>query len=267
MKVGVVGIAGRMGSTVAKELNKTSGVYLAAATEAPNKAQIGQDIGELMGKKPLNIIIRDTAEHMFEICDVVIDFSTTFLIEPHTKLASKYKTALVIGTTGLTEEEEKHLDKACQKVPIVQAGNMSMGINILQGLTRKLAQALGEEWDIEIMEMHHRHKVDAPSGTAFMLGPAAAQGRNINLKDNAIYERYGQIGARKSGDIGFSTLRGGSVVGDHTVLFAGEDEIIELSHRASDRSIFAKGAVRAALWCENRAPGRYNMLDVLGLGD
>ncbi len=267
MKVGIVGIAGRMGSTVAAEINNMSGVFLAAATEAPNKAQIGQDIGDVIGQKPLNINVRDTADHMFEVCDVVIDFSTPFLIEAHAKLALKYKTALVIGTTGFTTNDEKHLDKACQKVPIVQAGNMSLGVNILEGLTRKLAQTLGDDWDIEILEMHHRHKTDAPSGTALMLGNAAAKGRNINLEKKAIFERHGQIGARKIGDIGFATLRGGSVIGDHTVLFAGENETLELTHRASDRSIFAKGAVRAALWCQNRDPGRYNMLDVLGLND
>ncbi len=267
MKVGVVGIAGRMGSSVAEELNSCSGVFLAAATEAPHKAQIGQNLGEILGNKSLNVVIQDHPDTMFEICDVVIDFSAPSLIKTHAELALKYKTALVIGTTGLGIEEEKYLDKACQKVAIVQAGNMSLGVNILQGLTQKLAQSLGEDWDIEITEMHHRHKVDAPSGTALMLGQAAAKGRNVNLNDKAVYERYGQIGARKSGDIGFATLRGGSVVGEHSVLFAGDGEVIEIAHKAADRSIFAKGAVRAALWCEGREPGRYNMLDVLGLND
>ncbi len=265
MKVGVVGIGGRMGSTVAIELNKISGVFLAAATEAPNKTQIGLDIGEIIGQKPLNIAVCDDPEPMFELCDVVIDFSTPSLIEAHTKLAAKHKTALVVGTTGLGEKEEAFLNTACQKVPVVQAGNMSLGVNILQGLTQKLAQMLDVDWDIEIIEMHHRHKVDAPSGTALMLGNAAATGRGMALNEKATYERYGQIGARKKGEIGFATLRGGSVVGEHSVLFAGDSEIIELTHKASDRSIFAKGAIRAALWCEGREPGRYTMLDVLGL--
>ncbi|MFV0320833.1 MAG: 4-hydroxy-tetrahydrodipicolinate reductase [Alphaproteobacteria bacterium] len=267
MKIGIVGVAGRMGSTLVHEVNQTTGAFLAAATEAPNMAHIGRDVGAVVGLDELKIIIQDTPNHMFEVCDVVIDFSTPALIKTHADLAIKYKTALVVGTTGLGEAEQKELDRACQKVPVIQAGNMSLGVNILQGLTHKLASVLGDDWDIEILEMHHRHKVDAPSGTALMLGEAAAAGRNINLKDHAVMSREGYTGPRKDGDIGFATLRGGSVIGDHSVIFAGDNEIIEINHRAASRTIFAKGAVRAALWCDKRAPGRYNMQDVLGFND
>lgn len=267
MKIGIVGVAGRMGSTLVHEVNQTVGAFLAAATEAPNMAHIGRDVGAIVGLDDLNIIIQDTPEHMFDICDVVIDFSTPALIKTHTDLAIKYKTALVVGTTGLGEAEQKNLDRACQKVPIVQAGNMSLGVNILQGLTHKLAKILQEDWDIEIIEMHHRHKVDAPSGTALMLGEAAAEGRGVELSNHAVMSREGHTGPRKEGDIGFAALRGGSVIGDHSVIFAGDNEIIEVSHRAASRTIFAKGAVRAALWCDKRAPGRYDMQDVLGLND
>ncbi|MFV0432287.1 MAG: 4-hydroxy-tetrahydrodipicolinate reductase [Alphaproteobacteria bacterium] len=265
MKVGVVGIAGRMGQTLAQELNKISGVYLAAATENPNGVHIGQTIGEITGIKKLDIQVKDTPEHMFETCDVVIDFSTPKLIKTHAELAIKYKTNLVVGTTGLDEEDEKNLNRAAQKVTVVQAGNMSLGVNILQGLTKKIAAILDEAWDIEVIEMHHRHKVDAPSGTALMLGKAAAEGRGVSLEEKGVMERKGHTGARKDGDIGFATLRGGSVVGEHSVIFAGEDELIELKHTALSRVIFAKGAIRAAMWCDGHAPGRYDMQDVLGL--
>ena len=181
------------------------------------------------------------------------------------RLAAKSGTAHIIGTTGFDAASEAAIAEAAKKTAIVKAGNMSLGVNLLVALTKQVAAALGNDFDIEIVEMHHRMKVDAPSGTALMLGDAAASGRKIALADHSVRARDGHTGPRKPGDIGFATLRGGSVVGDHTVIFAGEGERIELTHRAADRGIFARGAVKAALWAKGRAPGLYAMTDVLGI--
>ncbi len=265
INVGIVGAKGKMGQSLIKEMLKHSDLHLAAATENPDKTEyIGLDVGKMLGLSPLDILISTDAEAMFEICDVVIDFSHPNLIKPHCQLAEKYHTKLVIGTTGLSPSDHDIIDTAAKHTAIVQAGNMSLGVNILLGLTQKLSKILpADHWDIEILEMHHRHKIDAPSGTALMLGEAAAAGRNIALKDHQVMARQGQTDARQQGDIGFATLRGGSVVGDHHVIFAGAQEMIKLTHKAQGREIFAGGAMIAARWIYAQPNGRYSMLDVL----
>ncbi len=265
INIGIVGAKGKMGQTLIQEVLKHADLQLKAATENPNKAEsIGLDVGTMLGLPPVDIYISADAQAMFEICDVVIDFSHPSLIKPHCRLAEKYHTKLVIGTTGLGALDHDIIDAAAKHTAIVQAGNMSLGVNILLGLTQKLSKVLpADHWDIEILEMHHRHKIDAPSGTALMLGEVAAQGRDAMLNDHQVMHREGQTGARKDGDIGFATLRGGSVVGDHSVIFAGEQEIIELTHKAQGREIFAKGAITAARWVYDQPNGRYSMLNVL----
>ena len=267
MKIGVVGCAGRMGRAVIQQVvaAKGGGAVLAAACDRPGFAGVGQDAGPLAGLEPLGVTVSEAPEAVFAAAGVVVDFTTPEATARHLELAVASGTALVIGTTGLPASFEAALEDAARHIAIVRAPNMSLGVNLLLGLVEKVAKALDESFDIEVLEMHHRHKVDAPSGTALALGRAAAQGRAVALDEKAVRSRDGITGARRAGDIGFATLRGGSVVGDHTVIFAAEDERIELTHLAGNRGIFARGAVRAALWCEGKPPGLYGMADVLGL--
>jgi 4-hydroxy-tetrahydrodipicolinate reductase len=231
---------------------------LSGGTARPGSALIGQTLEGL--------IVTDDAEALFAVSDAVIDFTRPELLAQHLDLAQRHKKALVIGTTGLEASSRDLIAKAAQSVPLVQAANMSVGVTLLGLLVKQLAAKLdAATFDIEIVEMHHRHKIDAPSGTALALAEAAAQGRDVKLSDVARKSRDGQIGARPQGEIGISTLRGGDVVGDHSVIFAAEGERIEIAHKASSRQIFARGAVRAALWAAGRKPGLYSMLDVLGL--
>ncbi len=265
MKIGVVGCAGRMGRNLVKQVAAAAGAELAAVCDRPGYSGVGQDAGVLAGLEPLGIPVSAGPEAVFAACDVVIDFTTPEATARHAALAVEHRTALVIGTTGLPAAFEAELAVASSHIALVVAPNMSLGVNLLLGLVEKVARTLDESFDIEVLEMHHRHKVDAPSGTALALGRAAAKGRGIDLGERSVRSRDGITGARTSGDIGFATLRGGNVVGDHTVIFAADDERIELTHKAGDRTIFARGAVRAALWCEGKAPGLYSMADVLGL--
>lgn len=267
MKIGVVGCAGRMGRNLIQQVvaAKGAGAELAAVCDRPGYAGVGQDAGALAGLESLGIKVSEQASAVFAASDVVIDFTTPEATERHLMLAVDYKKALVVGTTGLAAAFSARLEEAGCQIPIVAAPNMSLGVNLLLGLVEKVAKALDESFDIEVLEMHHRHKVDAPSGTALALGRAAARGRGVELSETAVRSRDGITGARRAGDIGFATLRGGSVVGDHTVIFAADDERIEFTHKAGNRSIFARGAVRAALWCARRPPGLYGMADVLGL--
>ncbi|WP_294190694.1 4-hydroxy-tetrahydrodipicolinate reductase [uncultured Sphingomonas sp.] len=197
--------------------------------------------------------------------DVLVDFSTPAALQPHLAAAVAAGTPIVIGTTGLSNAHHALIDEAAQQIAVLQTGNTSLGVTLLGILVREAAARLGSDWDIEIVEMHHRHKVDAPSGTAILLGEAAAQARGTSLSEVRVDGRAGLVGARTEETIGFSSLRGGSVVGDHQVIFAGEGERIELGHRGEDRTIFARGAVKAALWLAGRTPGRYQMVEVLGL--
>jgi 4-hydroxy-tetrahydrodipicolinate reductase len=250
-----------------REVLKTDGAQLAGGTEREGSPNIGRDLGALVGTENAGVTITSDTRALFNAADAVIDFTRPEPTMAHARLAAETGTALVIGTTGLSADQEAEITALAGKTPIVLAPNMSVGVNLLFALTQKVAATLGIDYDIEIVEMHHRHKVDAPSGTALGLGRAAAAGRKVPLDDVAVWAREGHTGPRKAGDIGFATLRGGDVVGDHTVVFAADGERVELTHKASDRAVFAKGAVRAALWCENRPAGRYSMFDVLGLSE
>ncbi len=239
--IGIYGSAGRMGRAIADAI-ETAGATLAGGVDA--------------GEDP-NPIAR--------LADVMVDFSTPSAIEAHLAAARAAGTAIVIGTTGLSPHHQSLIDAAAADIAVLQTGNTSLGVTLLNILVRDAAARLGADWDIEIVEMHHRHKVDAPSGTALLLGEAAAKGRGTTLAELRVDSRAGLVGARSEGTLGFASVRGGSVIGDHSVIFAGEGERIELNHRADDRSIFARGAVQAAIWLAAQPAGRYRMGDVLGL--
>ena len=266
MKLVVVGAAGRMGQTLIRAIDATDGVELSAAIEVEGSAHLGRDAGEMAGIGTNGIAITDDALAAFAAADGVVDFTIPAASVEFAGLAAQARIVHVIGTTGCTVEDEEKFTAAARHARVVKSGNMSLGVNLLAVLVRQAAQALGaEDFDIEILEMHHKHKVDAPSGTAFLLGEAAATGRNVNLSEHSVRVRDGITGARGTGEIGFATLRGGSVIGEHSVLFAGEGETIEITHRATDRLLFARGAIKAALWAHDKKAGRYDMLDVLGL--
>ncbi|MBM3548670.1 MAG: 4-hydroxy-tetrahydrodipicolinate reductase [Alphaproteobacteria bacterium] len=265
VSIGIVGAAGRMGQMLVRQIGETQGAKLVAASEAPNGPTVGKDAGELAGVGRLGVAISGSAETVFERSQVVIDFTVPKATILHAELAAQHGRAMVIGTTGLTAEEGAKVRAAAAKAPIMWADNMSVGVTLLAEVVRKVAATLDAAYDIEIVEMHHKHKVDAPSGTALLLGRAAAEGRKVDLAKVSARGRDGITGARKAGDIGFASLRGGDVVGDHVVVFAGAGERLELGHRASSRQLFAQGAVRAALWVADRGPGLYSMKDVLGL--
>ena len=264
-KIGIVGAGGRMGQMLVRVVAETDGCVLAGASEAPGAPHLGADPGVLAGVGASDVTITDDAAALFAAVDVVIDFTVPAATAAHATLAAEAGCALVAGTTGLEDEHRAALDAAAKAVPVVWASNMSSGVNLLFALTEQVARALDPDFDIEIVEMHHKHKVDAPSGTALSLGEAAARGRGVDFDTEKVLSREGITGARERGNIGFATLRGGDVVGEHTVIFAGAGERIELTHRATDRGIFARGAVRAALWTRDRAPGFYAMADVLGV--
>jgi len=265
MRLIVVGAAGRMGRTLVRIVAETAGATLAGAVEREGAAEIGADSGELAGIGANGIAVTADALQLFTKADGVLDFTTPAATLAFVELAAQARIVHVIGTTGLSAADEARIKAAAAHAAIVKSGNMSVGVNLLAGLVRQAAKALDPSFDIEILEMHHRSKVDAPSGTALMLGRAAAEGRGIDLDRHSVRARDGHPGARRRGDIGFATLRGGSVIGDHTVIFAGDGETIEIGHRASDRALFARGAVRAALWGRDKKPGLYSMTDVLGL--
>jgi 4-hydroxy-tetrahydrodipicolinate reductase len=265
MRLVVVGAAGRMGRMLIKAIAETEGCRLVGAIARKGSEFIGRDAGLLAGTGLLEVDVTDDPLPVFAQADGVLDFTTPAATVGFAALAAQARIVHVIGTTGLQEADFAKLEAAARHARIVQSGNMSLGVNLLAGLVRKAAAALGEDYDIEIVEMHHRMKVDAPSGTALLLGEAAAEGRNISLKERSVRSRDGHTGARNPGDIGFATLRGGTVVGEHSVIFAGSGERLELAHRSEDRGIFARGAVKAALWAFDKKPGYYTMADVLGL--
>jgi 4-hydroxy-tetrahydrodipicolinate reductase len=261
----VVGAAGRMGRTLVRVIAETPGVRLVAAIERPGASEIGADAGELAGIGPNGAAIGTDAGAAIAEADGILDFTAPAATVVFAELAAKAGVVHVIGTTGLSAADEARIKEAAAQARIVKSGNMSLGVNLLAVLVREAARALDADFDIEILEMHHRHKVDAPSGTAVLLGRAAAEGRGIELAAHSVRSRDGHTGARRRGDIGFATLRGGSVVGEHSVFLAAEGEVIELAHKATDRAIFARGAVKAALWARAQKPGLYTMTDVLGL--
>jgi 4-hydroxy-tetrahydrodipicolinate reductase len=267
MRLIVAGAGGRMGRTLVKAIADTDGAVLVGAVDAAGSAVIGRDAGELAGLGPNRIKVTTDPAPLLAQADGLVDFTIPAATIAFAEIVAKAGLVHVIGTTGLSAENEKLIAIAAQRSVIVKSGNMSLGVNLLAALVRRVAKTLDQEFDVEILEMHHNKKIDAPSGTALMLGRAAAQGRNVDLAQRSVRGRDGETGARKAGDIGFASLRGGTVVGDHTVVFAGPAERIELSHKAEDRMIFARGAVKAALWAKGRKPGLYSMADVLGLGD
>ena len=265
MKLAVIGAAGRMGQTLVRTIKELPGCALGGAIEVPGSIALGQDAGLLAGVGKLTVLITDDLSAIVGRIDGVVDFSVPAASVKHAEIAAGAGLVHVIGTTGFSPEAEGRIAAAGKRTAIVKAGNMSLGVNLLVALTRKIAAALDEDFDIEILEMHHKHKVDAPSGTALMLGRAAAEGRGVDLAQKSVRVRDGITGERVRGTIGFATLRGGAVVGEHTVMFASETERIEIVHKATDRGLFARGAVKAALWARGKPPGLYSMADVLGL--
>jgi 4-hydroxy-tetrahydrodipicolinate reductase len=267
MKIAIAGAAGRMGRELARIVHDTEGCTLAGGLEAKGSPHVGADYGALIGASQRGVIITDDAAALIADVDGIIDFTVPAATLDLLRHTVKHNKVHVIGTTGFDTAGEAAIATAAKTTRMMKSGNYSLGINILQGLVKKVAAMLGDEFDIEVLEMHHRHKIDAPSGTAMMLGKAAADGREVNLEAKSVRSRDGHTGARKAGDIGFATLRGGSVVGDHTVMFASDAERIELTHKAQSREMFARGAVRACLWAHDKRPGLYDMQDVLKLRD
>jgi 4-hydroxy-tetrahydrodipicolinate reductase len=265
MKIAIVGAAGRMGRELGKIVSDTPGCVLAGGIEASGSPHIGADYGALIGLPATGVKISDDADQVLKSVDGIIDFTVPAATLAMVKRTAALKKIHVIGTTGIDAAGDALIAEAAKSTVIVKSGNFSLGVNILQGLVRRVASMLGDEFDIEVLEMHHKHKIDAPSGTALMLGQAAADGRAINLRERSVRSRDGHTGARKAGDIGFATLRGGAVIGDHTVMFSSDAERIELTHKAQSREMFARGAARAALWAKDQKPGLYSMQDVLNL--
>ena len=265
MRIAVLGAAGRMGQALTRALHETAGCEIAGGLETKGSPAVGRDIGEVAGLETLGVAITDDPPTLFANVDAVLDFTLPKATVAFAGLAAQARIVHVIGTTGFSDDDLAKLEAAARHATIVKAGNMSMGVNLLAALTARVAETLGPEFDIEILEMHHRHKRDAPSGTSLMLGAAAAKGRAVSLAEKSVRTRDGDTGPRRQGDIGFAALRGGDVVGEHKVIFAGPGERIELAHVATDRGIFARGAVRAALWGRGKPPGLYSMADVLGL--
>ncbi|SLN67081.1 4-hydroxy-tetrahydrodipicolinate reductase [Roseivivax jejudonensis] len=261
----VTGVSGRMGQMLVREVAGDARLRLAGALERAGHDWVGRDVGAAMGGADLGVAVRDDPAAVIAGADAVIDFTAPDATLGFAAEAARAGAVHVIGTTGLSEAQIAELAGAAETCVQVRAGNMSLGVNLLVGLTRRVAAALGEGWDIEIVEAHHNRKVDAPSGTALMLGDAAAAGRGVTLSDVADRGRDGMTGARAPGAIGFAAIRGGDIVGEHDVIFAGPGERVVLRHVATDRAIFARGALAAALWGQGRPPGQYDMHDVLGL--
>jgi len=265
LRLVIAGAGGRMGRTLLRAVQETPGFVLAGAIEREGASEVGADTGILAGLPASGKMVTADALPLVVQADAIIDFTSPASTLALAALAAQARIVHVIGTTGMDDADETKLAAAARHAAIVKSGNMSLGVNLLAALVKRAAAALGPEFDIEVLEMHHNRKVDAPSGTALLLGNAAAEGREIDLAKNSVRSRDGHTGARKAGDIGFATLRGGTVVGEHTVIFAGPSERIELSHKAEDRMIFARGALAAAKWGKGKKPGIYTMADVLGL--
>ena len=267
LKIGVIGCAGRMGCMLVRQIDATEGCALAGGTEPAGSAAIGADIGVLAGLAAAGVVVGDDPAALFAAADAVLEFTAPAATVEHARLAAKAGTIHVIGTTGLDADQTAALGEAARGTAIVWAPNMSLGVTLMMRLTERVAAALDDDYDIEIVEIHHRYKVDAPSGTALGLGRAAAAGRGVELDAVAERGRDGITGPRKRGAIGMAALRGGDLVGEHTVTFAADGERVELTHRATSREIYARGALRAALWARGKPPGLYGMADVLGLDE
>jgi 4-hydroxy-tetrahydrodipicolinate reductase len=265
MKIGIAGCTGRMGLTLIRTVTETEGVALAAGSIRPDQQVPERDFWLANGVMGGEVAVVTSADALFAAADVVIDFTSPSSTMALAAQAAELQKPLVIGTTGLTPEQFSQLGQYADRTPILWASNMSVGVTLLAELVREAARKLDPNYDIEIVEMHHRHKVDAPSGTALSLGRAAAEGRGVDFDAMACLSREGQTGVRPMGEIGFATLRGGEVIGDHSVIFAGPGERIELTHKSSDRNIYAHGAIRAARWLAGKPAGLYGMRDVLSI--
>ncbi|MEH6672242.1 4-hydroxy-tetrahydrodipicolinate reductase [Halopseudomonas sp.] len=266
-RIAVIGAAGRMGKTLIEAISQAEGAQLTAAIERPESSLVGSDAGELAGVGRNGVVVQDSLGKVLDDFDVLIDFTHPSTTLVNLELCRGAGKAMVIGTTGFTDQQKELLSKAATDIPIVFAPNFSVGVNLCLKLLDMAARVMGDEADIEIIEAHHRHKVDAPSGTALRMGEVVANAVGRDLNEVAVYGREGQTGARDRQTIGFATVRAGDVVGDHTVLFATEGERVEITHKASSRMTFAKGAVRSALWLDGRGAGLYDMQDVLSLKD
>jgi 4-hydroxy-tetrahydrodipicolinate reductase len=267
MRLIVAGAGGRMGRALTRVISDTPGAILTGALEAPGSELLGKDAGMLAGLPENGVKLSADLWSLSANADGILDFTVPGATIANVAIAAERGLVHVIGTTGLSASDDAVIKSVTKRAIVVKSGNMSLGVNLLAALVKRVAQSLDESFDIEILEMHHKAKVDAPSGTALLLGEAAAEGRKIALDKHSARGRDGLTGARKAGDIGFASLRGGSVTGDHSVIFAGPMERIELTHRAEDRTMFAQGAVKAAMWARNQKPGFYSMADVLGLKD
>ncbi|MGP5435530.1 4-hydroxy-tetrahydrodipicolinate reductase [Psychrobacter alimentarius] len=265
IKVGVIGAGGRMGRMLIEAVNDNPQTTLNAAIERQGSSLVGADAGEVAAIGHLNVQIVDDLQAVVDDIDVLIDFSLPDATEKNMQVCAEHNVAMVIGTTGFNEPQEQVLAKASEKIAIVYAGNYSTGVNLSLKLLEMAAKAFGTEADVEVIEAHHKHKIDAPSGTAYMMAEAVADARGQNLKDVAVYGREGQTGEREAGTIGIHAIRGGEIIGDHTVMFIADGEVVEITHRARARMTFAAGAVRAATWVIQQEVGQYNMQDVLGL--
>src|ERR1700726_3438269 len=267
MRLIVAGAGGRMGRALTRVISQTEGAVLAGALEAPGSELLGKDAGTLAGLSANGLALSADLWSMSANADGILDFTVPGATIANVAIAAQRGLVHIIGTTGLSASDDAVIQSVTSRAIVVKSGNMSLGINLLAALVKRVAQSLDEGFDVEVLEMHHRAKIDAPSGTALLLGEAAAAGRKIALDARSARGRDGATGARNAGDIGFASLRGGTVTGDHSVIFAGPMERIELTHRAEDRTMFAQGAVKAALWARGKKPGLYSMADVLGLGD
>ena len=266
VRIVVAGASGRMGRALVRVIGETKGCVLAGALEAKGHPDLGQDAGSFAGLGPLGVMLVDDAPTLLAKADAIVDFTTPRVSVELAGLAAEARVVHVVGTTGCSPDDDAKIRDAAWRTVIIKSGNMSLGVTLLAALVKRAAAAL-PDFDVEIVEMHHGKKVDAPSGTALLLGEATAQGRGITLADHSIRARNGHTGPRQYGDIGFASLRGGTVVGEHEVILAGPGERVVLSHVAEDRVIFARGAVAAALWGQGKKPGLYTMADVLGLSD
>ncbi len=265
IKIGILGASGRMGRTLIQAVTESENATLVAAVEQPNSSLLGVDAGEMSGMGKNGVVIAGNLASVIDLCDVVIDFTIPAATMNHLAVCQTAGKAIVIGTTGLTDAQYLEIDQAAQTIPVVYAANYSVGVNVSLKLLELAAKAFGDSVDIEIIEAHHRHKIDAPSGTAFMMGQAVAGALGRDLKKVAVYGREGITGPRDRQTIGFETIRGGDIVGEHTVMFIGEGERVEVKHMATNRMNFASGAVRAAIWVTQKPPQRYDMQDVLNL--
>lgn len=267
LPIAVVGAGGRMGAALIRAIAEDPSTRLTGALEREGAVELSRDAGEIAGVGMLGVSVTADMHIAFDGAAAILDFTAPAVTRALAEVAASKGLAHIVGTTGMSADDEAHIRAAADRTPIVKSGNMSMGVILLSVLVEQAAKALeASDWDIEVLEMHHKLKVDAPSGTALLLGEAAAEGRAVDLEHNAVRSRDGHTGARDIGAIGFATLRGGSVVGDHSVILAGPGERVVLSHHAEDRGIFARGAVKAALWAHGKPPGLYTMRDVLGLG-